>query len=88
MFYLQMRPGGFQCWLVLLRVKLWILAGRESPEDVYRDLDEEGKRKKGEWTQEGDKRRQAGQREKRNERERGREEREEKEVHDTVSTSC
>lgn len=46
MFYLQMRPGGFQCRLVLLRVKLWILAGRESPEDVHRDLDEEGKRRR------------------------------------------
>ena len=45
MFYLQMRPGGFECRLVFLRVKLWILTGRECPEDIYRDL-EAGQREK------------------------------------------
>lgn len=35
MTYLQMRPGGFQGRLIFLGVKLWILAGRESPEDIY-----------------------------------------------------
>lgn len=37
--YLQMRPGGFECWLIFLRVKLWILARWESTEDIYRDLE-------------------------------------------------
>lgn len=36
---LQVRPGGFECRLVFLWVKLWILAGWESPEDIYRDLE-------------------------------------------------
>lgn len=37
--YLQVWPGGFQCRLILLWVKLWILTRWESPEDIYRDLE-------------------------------------------------
>ncbi|TNN85225.1 hypothetical protein EYF80_004575 [Liparis tanakae] len=37
--YLQMRPGGFECWLVFLRVEFWILTRWESTEDIYRDLE-------------------------------------------------
>lgn len=54
--YLQMRPRSLQCGFVFLRVKLWILAGRESPEDIDRDLlnRERGRRKEREkqWIQE------------------------------------
>lgn len=54
--YLQMRPGGFECRLVFLRIKLWILAGRESPEDIYRDLEKSKTRtgrEREEWEQGG-----------------------------------
>lgn len=40
--YLQMRPGGFKCWFIFLRVKFRILTGRQSPKDVHRDLGMEG----------------------------------------------
>lgn len=41
--YLQMRPGGLQRRLVLLRVKLRVLAGREGPEDIYGNLEKKEK---------------------------------------------
>lgn len=42
-----MRPGGLQGRLVLLRVKVWIVTGRKSPENIGADLhaEREGEKK-------------------------------------------